>query len=253
MSFFAPTLARSGGCFAGSKMNVVIRQAVLTGRWFLLCALLLSPLSARSDAYVFHFTEVFSGTGPSGVDPWADALFEDVAVGTIRLTLSNVGLIDPESVKEFYFNLGPNVGPGLDPDDLTFLNTSSSGDFNLPTISTGVNEFKADGDGKYDILFTFTPGSVTNEVFGAGESVVYEISGIGTLTVNDFLFLSNPSGGHGPFYAAAHIQNTGGDGDSGWIAPNEATIVPEPASGTFLAFGLASLAALFRKKFAARR
>jgi hypothetical protein len=219
-------------------MNVVYRRAVVNIGLLALGVSLFLPLNIRADAFVYHFTEVFSGAGPSGTAPWADALFEDISAGTVRLTITNVGLIDPESSKEFYFNLDPS----LNPTSLSFTLISSSGSFDAPIISTGANEFKADGDGKYDILFAFTPGNVANNVFGPGEAVVYEISGIASLDVNDFIFLSSPNGGHGPFYAAAHVQNTAGGNDSGWIAPLEASepspSIPEPSSLALLSFAL---------------
>jgi hypothetical protein len=81
----------------------------------------------------------------------------------------------------------------------------------------------ADGDGKYDVLLSFGNGQTG---LGPGQSAVFTLSynfgGVHSIASSDFNFLSTPAGGHGPFYAAAHIQNTGtGGAGSGWIAAPE--------------------------------
>ena len=58
------------------------------------------------------------------------------------------------------------------------------------------------------------------------------------LTASAFDLLSTPAGGHGPFFTAAHVQNTTGGG-SGWIAPGGAS-VPDGAS-TAILLGIALL------------
>src|SRR5437763_431802 len=71
-----------------------------------------------------------------------------------------------------------------------------------------------------DLFASFTLGF--NQEFSGGTAPI---------SAADFFFQSFPDGGHGPFYAAAHVQNTGFDGNgSGWIAP-----VPEPTTLTLAA------------------
>jgi hypothetical protein len=115
----------------------------------------------------------------------------------------------------------------------------------LATVGLGTDSFMADGDGKYDIRLRFPSGSG----FDAGESVAYTITGIPSLTAASFLFLSAAAGGSGPFFSAAHVQNTTGpgSGDSGWIA----AVVPLPPALPLLLGGLVALrlhAAFLRRR-----
>ena len=208
-------------------------------------ALLLSSNLQASD-FSLEFVSTFSGTPPAGSNVWSWMLFQDVAPGTVSLTISNSGLTANEFIGELDFNLRTN----LNPTSLLFANVGGSGGFSLPSIATGLDFEKADGDGFYDIEFTFDTSAAGR--FGAGEYVVYQISGIAGLTASDFAFLSAPAsgGGAGPFFAAAHIQSIGGAGDSGWVSPGQVTAVPEPTSGWLLGAGLLSIVgrSVFRRK-----
>ena len=162
-----------------------------------------------------------------------DAFFHDVSPGTVQLTVTNLGLSTGEFVSGLYLNLNPAYNSSLG--NLLFTPVSSSGSFTAPSISLGVDSFKADGDGKYDILFNFdTSGSGR---FEANEAFTYTITGIPGLVSTDFIFLSMPAGGHGPFDAAIHIQGIA-IGDSGWADPSKGGVivgnVPEPSSGILL-------------------
>jgi hypothetical protein len=131
------------------------------------------------------------------------------------------------------------------------------GSFDDPTISQGVNGFKADGDGEYDINLSFTTGGNTNKTFTGGDSLQYTISGSG-ISASSFDFLSHPAGGHGPFITAAHIQNTtgAGSGGSGWVADSVGgTIhlqdVPEPSSFLLVGLGVVGILAWSSRRTAA--
>src|SRR5689334_18919894 len=114
---------------------------------------------AASVTYNFN-NEFSSGTPPaSATTPWLTAVFTDGATpGTVTLTLTAPHLSGTEFVSGWYFNLGPNSGPGmLDPTKLHFSSgTVGSGALTLPTITEALNAYKADGDGKYDILLSFS-------------------------------------------------------------------------------------------------
>jgi hypothetical protein len=167
---------------------------------------------------------------PAGVSPWLDALFTDTGPGKVSITISGTGLVGNEYVAALYLNLNPALSSG----DLSFSVLATSGGFALPTILTGTNQFKADGDGKYDVLFKFNQKS--GKTFGEDEYLTYEVtSSSGALTAMDFGFLSKPAGGSGPFLSAASVQ---GICDIPGIAPCDISPVPEPASAAILALGL---------------
>jgi len=191
----------------------------------------LIPFSAKAFTLEYDFGQVFTGDAPvSGVQPWVKAIFQDVSPGLVSFTVSNPNLTGVENVDELYVNLNPIFSPN----DLTFTLQSSSPGFTVPTISEGVNSFKADGDGKYDVLFQFSQGGTA---FGVGDSMAYLISGganIPNLNAMDFAYMSAPAGGNGPFYMAIHVQRIQlpSGQSSGWVAPlnNQYVVVPEPSS-----------------------
>jgi hypothetical protein len=196
----------------------------------------LSAPQAGATGILYQFDNIFSYSGassPAGLAPWLDATFQDTANGVL-LTINDVGLSAGEFLSSIYFNITPadNVN------NLIFSYQNGSSGLTSPTIQTGEDGFKADGDGKYDILFNFS--TAASGRFGAGDSITYLISGIAGLAATDFSFMSTPAGGHGPFYAAAHIQGIGGSaGNSVWVDPSLGPLilpVPEPASGAVLLF-----------------
>jgi hypothetical protein len=210
---------------------------------FLAAGLLFSPVRAGASVIVptepslfFGFNNVFSGTGPVSTSlPWVTMIIQDMGSGTVSLTISNSALTGTEFLSEYDFNLDP----GLNPANLQFTYMTGSGGFAAPTIQTGTDAFKADGDGKYDISFGFATADGGANRFTAGEYVTYQIAITGSgLTPSDFNFLSTSAGGHGPFYAAAHAQNTGVGGCySGWISVTQVTPVPEPGTPALAVVG----------------
>jgi hypothetical protein len=214
---------------------------------------LLSPTkSSAASGVSYQFDNEFSsGTPPSGPAPWITATIQTVTPGTVLLTVANNGLLGSEFVSGLYLNLNTNYNPL----NLSISYVSSSGSFTIPsigagTIERGTDSFKADGDGKYDVLFDFSTTSGTT--FGSGNSVTYQISGISGLVANDFVYLSAPNGGHGPFYAAAHVQGIGPTGAaSGWVEPSLGALpilVPEPSSSALLALSVGILGFASRSK-----
>ena len=166
------------------------------------------------------------------------ATFDDHGgTGSVDFTLTAPHLTGTENVTEFDINLDPSLY-GLLP--LSFGGLAKTGSFDTPSISQGVDGFKADGDGKYDIQLSFTTGGNASKTFTNGDSLKYTITGAG-LTANSFAFLSQPDGGHGPFYFAAHSQNTtgAGSGGSGWITgpATSGSPIPEPASAALAVLG----------------
>ena len=201
--------------------------------------------TAQAGSITFLMDYEFSGgTPPEGTPPWLAATFDDDGTaGSVVMTLTTTNLPGTEFVREWYFNLDPT----LDPTDLAFSAPTKTGTFADPTVSTGTDAFKADGDGNYDILVAFDNAPPANR-FTAGDAVEYTITGIGSLTAASFNFLSAPAGGHGPYLTAAHVQGIGEDGeDSGWVT------TPEPATVALVAGGLAWIALLKKRRPRARK
>jgi hypothetical protein len=216
---------------------------------YTLGAILAVGISHNADAILtFTLDTEFSGAQqPAGS---VEVVFDDHGgTGAVDLTITSQ-LNEPLGPLEFMSELYLNFNPDKNPDDLAsaFTETGSSGFFTDPLISLGVNQFKADGDGFFDILFTFdnSDGSLTR--FDDTDSITYTITLAG-LVEEDFNFLSAPGGGHGPFSAAAHIQGVGLDGEgSGFIAPPNGNGVPDGGT-TMMLLGsaLACLGALRRR------
>jgi hypothetical protein len=199
---------------------------------------------SQASALTFQLNTEFSGgQAPGGTPPWLVATFTDNGPNDVKMTLTAPGLVSTENASEWDFNMTDAfVG------HLTFGSPVQGGSFTLPTITQTLNGFMADGDGKYDINLAFAVGGNTSQTFGNGDSLTYDVSANnGTLTANDFNHLSAPAGGHGPFFTAAHVQNTtgAGSGGSGWIAP-----VPEPSATLLVPLGgiLATFLLRFRSK-----
>jgi hypothetical protein len=218
-----------------------------------LAALLFAGVSLLGCSVVLaesigcQFNYAFSGTAPASTSqPWIDAVFVDVTPGTVRFAVTNLNLSGSENVGGLYFNLNPRYSPSV----LALSVEGGSGGFLTPSVSLGANTFKADGDGMYDILFSFDEGGTDATRFTANEYLVWRITGIPTLTAADFAYLSKPAGGAGPFYAAVHVQRIGTRSLSGWIAATDissVSAVPEPTALTLLVGGLALMIARRRK------
>jgi len=177
-------------------------------------ALIIALTTGQADALILELgldMEYSGGTAPSGPNtPWITAEFIDIGPNSVQLTMSTDNLTGNENVREWYFNFNDSL-------DLSYLNFNadpgSAGDStNLAVVDTisltkDKNNLKADGDGKYDFMFAF---STSGNMFTSGETVVYDLTydGTGTMDVTSFNFQSSPAGGHGPFYVAAHVQNT---------------------------------------------
>jgi hypothetical protein len=125
---------------------------------------------------------------------------------------------------------------------LTFMLTANTGFSQAASVQKGVNSFKPDGDGTFDILFTYSPST---KAFTTGQSQTYLITG-NSVTSADFNFPSTSAPGNGTrWIGAVHVQNTP-SGGSGSAFVGGTPPVPEPSTlaiaglGTlgFLGYGL---------------
>ncbi|MHC4265482.1 MAG: PEP-CTERM sorting domain-containing protein [Planctomycetota bacterium] len=208
------------------------------GILFVVAILLVSPSIVSATVVSFDMTVIFEGPGvPTNPSPWVNATFNDGgSAGTVDLTISAPGLAgNPEKISGLYFNLDP----ALDPTQLLFsAPTLISGAFKDPVISLGVDSFKADGDGFFDILLDFDPDGPAL-AFNGGDVVQYTIT-LASLTADSFCLPSTPDEGVGEYCAAAHLLSLGVAQDSAWVA------TPEPA--TILLIGLGGIFVMRKRR-----
>lgn len=225
------------------EMNITIRN-IFKGLLFgaLLTVTLGVGTGVAQASLSFLPGNTFSGTAPVGS---VTASFTDVSPGVVQLVItSNLAAgenLDPG--KALYFNINPSKDSILG--NLSFALTGDTMGFSqAAVVSTVADAFKADGDGKYDILFTFHSST---KAFTTGESQTYLITTTsGTISASDFTnYLSLPAGGNGPFLAAIHVQNTSGGG--AWVAGTPVTTTPIPAAAWLLGSGLVGLVGIRRK------
>ena len=199
----------------------------------------LAPFLSHAATVSFSYTESFTPVPPDGPAPYAQAIFDDDGgTGIVTLTMSVAATVGTADVTGMYFNLDP----ALDPDMLNFTRTGGNGPTTADTeILTGIDAFKAGGDGFYDILFDFPPAPGGNTAwFNAGELLVYEITMPG-LTANSFNFAGKAgpgTGNPGPFLSVARFQQRG----------NFVGAIPLPAAMWLFCSGLFWLAGIAIRK-----
>ena len=202
----------------------------------------VATVPAQAATVTFEYTQSFGTTAPVGPSPYATAVFDDGGIpGSVTLTMTAAGTIGAADITGMYFNL-------LD-DSAAILNglvfTPVSGPVATNGVSVGTNDFRADGDGFYDILFDFPPpGGPAN--FHAGDISIYTITGADLLAA-DFNVYGSPgpgAGNPGPFLSVARFQSTGSDGNgSDWVGA-----VPVPAAVWLFGSGLLGLVDVARKR-----
>lgn len=195
--------------------------------------LLAATAFAKADSTTLSLDSVFNPS-VAGTSPYVVADFSSTHPGTVNLTLTSPGLVTnpAESLMSLFLNTNPALG---DPaNHLVIKSTDSTGD--LMGTSIGEDANKADGDGKYDVMLTFKSGTVSHT-----STNTFSIVGSGafaSISAGTFSFIGSPGSGSntGPFYAAAHVQNTTTSGGGGWIG---ATVpAPVPAATTAMLFGV---------------
>ena len=232
------------------------------GRCLVVAGLLIATTPVFAATIVFNYDQEYSGgQAPAGSAPWMVSTLStspstytigSTTYNAVRLTIDLSNLQSGAFVSETDFNIDPTLNPA----NLSFSFVSGNSYANV-TPGLATDSFKADGDGYYDISFGFPTAS--GNTFGSGSQAVFDIVATNAATAaalvpESFAFLSTPGGGHGPFYAAAHVQNTtgacgtNGCTGGGWIAPSSYTVVPLPAAVWLFGSGLMGLGALARRR-----
>lgn len=252
MSFKQTLLTGMPSEKAGATAHKIGIAPRVSAKWKAMAAAaaLAGSISAAHGAVLtIGLTQTFSGTTPSNT---YTATLDDTACGAdcVQLRMSTSGSSSTEFVDGvgtfgwgFNFNASKNLGA------LVF--TSVSGN-DADVIQTGIDAFKADGDGLFDILFQWKPSPSSRFRVG-NDSTVYNITGIAGLSIADFNFLSaDTDGNHTHWTSAAHVQGIGPNGDSGWIGGigecQDCGKVPEPASLSLLGLGLIGMATVRRRR-----
>jgi hypothetical protein len=177
---------------------------------------IVAGMQLNAFALQFGLTGEFSnGTAPTGPVPWGAVDITDSGKSvlvTLSVANNNIG-----KLSEWYLNFDPTKNVSK----LRIASVDTSDVF-LWGADTGVNAFKADGDGTYDIRFRF---STALNTFKSGDSLTFLISSKDGADLNpdDFNFVS-VGGAKGSFHTAAHVLDLTGTCGSGWVG--------DPKSGT---------------------
>lgn len=202
-------------------------------------------LAAPANAAIITFTPdtEFSGSGYD-YDGTITYTLEDVA-GGVQFTIDWAPVTDTgQYLAAAYLNFDPML------DAATAITEGASSCTNcvFDSASFGNDAFQADGDGKFDMEFTFSEAQADR--FNQGDS--FSIFLGGSFTTQSFVYQSAVGGGNGTWYTAARVRGLGDDNQgSGWFGddtPPGGGDVPEPASLTLLALGFALGAARLRAR-----
>lgn len=198
-------------------------------KWMPAIALVVLVASA-SQAAIVQFdlaTEYSGGTSPAGSPAWLRATADDGGgTGSVALKIESLNLVDSEFVTKFHMNLDDSLNEAA----LAVSAPTKVGSFADPIVSFGTDAFSSAGSRKFDVEVLFDNSPPANR-FGAGESVLFTITGAG-ITANSFAGLSTGVGS--PLSISAHVQGIGANANlSGWIT----TVVPEPMSLSLVGIG----------------
>jgi hypothetical protein len=197
-----------------------MKSIIIAGLLFL-C--FFRPGSVQAVDFRGVFNHVYSGSAPQSTNnAWVDISFVTLSPGNVRMIVANLNLTANENVSSILLNLNP----ALNPQALHFSPPTTVGNFDLPSISTGTNAFKAGGNCWYDIRFDFKNGG-TDKLFAQGETLSYTITGISGLTAADFDYKSLSGGEADPYFDAIHVRRICKN-NSGWLAVDKMAPIPEP-------------------------
>ena len=234
-----------------------MRKRIIILSALVLCFTVWFGQFAQATSVSFDLDFEFSGGfNPSGPAPWLNILIEDAGADTVNVTFTSHLSTSGEFISEIYMNLDPLL------DETMLSGAVTVGNPAWDSLQVWTDHFKADGDGRYDLLFSYDHSGPGQFTVGSTTTTTLSLSG---LDAYSFSFLSQPAGGNGPFYAAAHVQGIGEE-CSGWIGSGDSSLgtagdvctpvtVPEPATSVLLLSGLVmvGLAAKWKRTREKRR
>jgi len=199
---------------------------------------MMPGVTAKADTITFDNYIKYAGGPPS---PTFAATIEDIA-GGVQITMENLVGTDAMKIFSWYFNLVSPIPTGLEASDVEFVGGVEATEKGAtPGILLAEGIKKAGSGGKYDLVFTWSNSG--SGQFSPGNSSIYIIPGVRAI---DFLTLSTPSGGHGPYYSVVEQSAWWGQGSepirtTGDIGSTANQNVPEPTSLILLGTGLGVL------------
>ena len=200
---------------------------------------------------------IFSGDQPGNTGPWGTVTFTDAGGGNTLVTMSALGGATGLAAGEFITFWGVNTSDtSFTVGSLTNVVGSATGTITTCFATCGDAQFKADGDGFYNIVVSFETANNSGRLTG-GETVSFLVTGA---AVGTFSPLSAPGGGAGTYNTAIHIQGIA-TGCSAWAGNSTSTgkvgdgigdacgSVPEPGGLALALSGLVSVGGLIGTRF----
>jgi hypothetical protein len=231
----------------------LLRIGVLTA------AVLALTASQSSASFTITLNKEFSNSGTPDYNV-AKMTITDVA-GGVQVKIETL-FTGGEKLTSFYWNLSDSLFPvgatkGSAPISGVTITQESNGQGAVGTPQIQFNNFKADGDGDFDVRVTFPTSGNT---FNANEYVSFFMGGVTTDDIKNSISVNGPAGKTG-FHVAAHIQSIGAQGGSGWytgtggfIPGGQDELVPVPPSLVLVGLGavcFGGIARLRRRRAAA--